>query len=103
MTKLSDYNPRAAGIAWIREEDYAALIAIFEDGNKFEGGWKEWVKRAEETEKQLKATGCIVERAYLDPDTFADWCRRNGVGTGREGRLKFGAEFAAIKYGRNQS
>jgi hypothetical protein len=103
VVKLSDYNARAAGIAWIGEEDYAACLAIFEDGDKFEGGWKEWIKRAEKLEAEMKAQGYIVERVYIDPDTFPDWCRRNGVGTGREGRLKFGAESVAEKYGRNQS
>jgi|ERR1700733_349498 len=103
MTTIKDYNPRAAGIAWIREEDYDALLSIFEDGHMFEGGWKEWVKRAEKMENDLKSQGIIVERVYIDPDTFASWCSKNNVGTGREGRLKYGADEAAKKYGKNQS
>ncbi len=103
MVKLSDYGPRAAGIAWIREEDYAALLAIFEDGHMLPRLWKEWEKRAKEGEEMLKAQGYIVERAYIDPDTFAGWCAREGVGTGRDGRMKFGAKFAAEKYSRDSS
>jgi hypothetical protein len=103
MTTIRDYNPRVGGIAWIREEDYSALIRIFEDGHKFEGGWKEWEQQAKKAEAEFKSQGMIVERVYIDPDTFADWCSRNGVGTGRDGRMKFGADFVAKKYGRNQS
>jgi hypothetical protein len=103
MATISDYHPRAAGIAWIREEDYPTIIGVFEDGHKFEGGWKEWEQRAKELQAEFESQGMIVERVYIDPDTFADWCTRNSVGTGRDGRLKFGADFVAKKYGRNQS
>jgi hypothetical protein len=102
MEKL-DPNTRAVGIAWIGEENYLALLAIFEDGKEFVGSWKDWVKRAQETEAGLKDNGYIVERVYIDPDTFTEWCLRKGVGTGREARTQFAADFVAKKYGRNQS
>jgi hypothetical protein len=103
MTKISDYNVRAVGIAWIREKDYTACLAVFEDGNKFFPSWKQWNENAEKAEAELKGQGHIVERVYIDPDTFADWCRANGVNAGREGRTHFAADFVAKKYGRNQS
>ncbi|MFZ0610276.1 MAG: hypothetical protein WAM75_21650 [Xanthobacteraceae bacterium] len=103
MTKLSDYNARAVGIAWIREEDYTACRAIFEDGDKFFSTWEKWVESANKSEAEFKSQGYIVERAYIDPDTFADWCRINTVTCGREGRTKFAADFIAKKYSRNQS
>jgi hypothetical protein len=102
MTKIGDYNARAAGIAWIREEDYEACIAVFEDGHMFDGDWKAWEQRAKAKENDLKNQGMIVERVYIDPDTWTDWCAANGVGTGRDGRLKFGADGVS-KYGRNLS
>jgi hypothetical protein len=102
MTKLSDYNARAVGIAWFRKEDYPALLSIFEDGDKFTRIWEEWEKGAKELEDRFKADGYIVERAYIDPDTFPDWCQREGVSVAREGRNKFAASFVAEKYGRNQ-
>ena len=39
MAKLGD-RATFAGLAWIREEDYATLLTIFEDGDQFAGGWK---------------------------------------------------------------
>jgi hypothetical protein len=95
--KLSDHNARAAGLPWIREEDYPVLIAIFKDGYMLPRLWKEWEQKAKEGENMLKAQGYIIERAYIDPDTFADWCASEGVGTGRDGRMKFAAKLAAEK------
>jgi len=103
VTTLRDYNVRAIGIAWIRKEDYAACRAAFVDGHEFFPTWEEWEQSAKKSEEEFKAQGYIVERAYIDPDTFADWCSRNGVNTGRQGRTRFGADFVAKKYGRNQS
>jgi hypothetical protein len=103
MTNISDYNARAVGIAWIRKEDYTTCRAIFEDGNKFFPTWDEWEQSAKKSEEEFKTQGYIVERAYIDPDTFADWCRKEGVGTGSNGRRRFAADFVGKKYGRNQS
>jgi hypothetical protein len=100
MAKLGD-RATFAGLTWIREEDYATLLTIFEDGDQFAGGWKEWEQRARKVQSELEAKGLICERAYIDPDTFADWCIRHGVGTGRDGRLTYGAEFIARKAGRH--
>jgi hypothetical protein len=40
---------------------------------------------------------------YIDPDTFPEWCREEGVGVNREGRGKFAGDVVEKKYGRNQS
>jgi hypothetical protein len=103
MSKPNDFGARAAGIAWIRETDYQAVVAIFEDGHTFDRDWKAWERRALAAEQDLKARGIVVERVYLDPDTFASWCLANGYSTGRDGRVAYGAEMAHQKYGRNQS
>ena len=102
MATLEERGVRAIGIAWIRKEDYAALIRIFEDGDVFDD-WENWSKRAEATEQKLQSEGVIVLRAYLDPATFAAWCAARDVNTGREGRGLFGIEFAEERYGRDQS
>ncbi len=103
MATLEERGARAVGIAWIRKEDYTALVAIFEDGDTFTDGWEAWNTRAETVEDRLKSEGVIVLRAHLDPETFPAWCTARGVDTGREGRSLFGIEFAEKQYGRNQS
>jgi hypothetical protein len=89
-------NIRAVGIPWYRQEDWPALIAIFEDGAVFDS-FEQWLARAEELERQFQRDGYVVERAYIDPDTFPQWCRQNGVGADREGRGEFAAEGCRAK------
>jgi hypothetical protein len=102
MVNIPPLPIRAIGISWFREEDYPTLLRIFKDANKMPRTWKEWHEGAEKMEKQVKAQGQNTERVYIDPDTFPDWCRREGVGVNREGRHKFVATAMAAKYA-NQS
>jgi hypothetical protein len=75
MPTLEEQGVRAIGIAWMREEDYPALIRIFEDGDMFDSS-KQWNERAEATEKKLQSDGVIVLRAYLDPGHVPRMVRR---------------------------
>ncbi|MGZ5861471.1 MAG: hypothetical protein ACXWI5_11665 [Croceibacterium sp.] len=102
MPTLEEQGVRAIGIAWMREEDYPALVRIFEDGHMFDS-WEQWNERAEATEKKFQGDGVIVLRAYLDPATFPAWCAARDIAPGREARTRFGIEFAEERYGRNQS
>jgi hypothetical protein len=103
MTKLSDYKARAVGIAWARKEDYPALLSIFEDADDLPPTWERFIERAEKMEQSYKDQGYIVERVYMDPETFSDWCHTHGVGINSQGRMRFAAVAVAEKYGKNQS
>jgi hypothetical protein len=70
MTKLEDERPPVVGAYWINEEDYPALLLLFEDGHKMPRTWKEWLKIAEEMERGLKAYGHVVMRVNIDPNIF---------------------------------
>jgi hypothetical protein len=52
MTDFEDQPPPAVGAYWIKEEDYPALLKIFDDGSKMPRTWKEWVRIAEGTRTQ---------------------------------------------------
>ncbi len=102
MTHPEDRPPPAVGVYWIKEEDYPALLTIFDDGHKLPRTWKEWLKMAEEMEHGLKAYGHAVMRVHIDPNTFPEWCAAHGTSPGREGRKRFVAEAVTERYG-NQS
>lgn len=89
---------RAVGLAWFREEDYPALLRIFDDADKMPRLWKDWLKGAEETENRIKMSGQLTERINIDPDTFPDWCARNECSVDRHGRHKFVIAALAAKY-----
>jgi hypothetical protein len=93
---------RTIGLVWFREEDYPTAKSIFEDGSKMPGTWEDWHDGAKKMEKRAQAQGCIVERVYIDPDTFPAWCMSEGVGVNSDGRHRFVAVTLAAKYS-NQS
>ena len=103
MTKVSDYNARAVGVPWCRKEDYAAFLLICEDASGLPTTWEEFVKFSQEAENSYKAEGYIVERAYINPETFPEWCRHQGMGVNSKARMRFAALVVAEKYGGNQS
>jgi hypothetical protein len=71
-------EPNIVGIPWCREEDYDAFRRVFVDADNLPHTWTEFVAVAEEREEFQKAKRRIVERVYIDPRTFADWCRTHG-------------------------
>ena len=95
-----DNLPPAVGAYWIKEEDYPALLQLFDDGDKMPPNWKEWLKMAEEMEQGLKAYGHVVLRVYIDPATFPDWCAAHGTSPGSAGLRKFVAAAVTERYGR---
>ena len=100
MTNSEDNLPPAVGAYWIKEEDYPALLQLFDDGDKMPPSWKEWLKMAEEMEQGLKAYGHVVLRVYIDPATFPDWCAAHGTSRGSAARRKFVAAAVTERYGR---
>jgi hypothetical protein len=100
MTHSEDKPPPAVGAFWIKEEDYPALLQLFDDGEKMPPGWEEWLKMAEEMEQGLKAYGHVVLRVYIDPTTFPDWCATHATSPGSAGRRKFVAAAVTERYGR---
>jgi hypothetical protein len=86
------------GVTWFREEDYPVLLEIFDDADKMPRTWKEWLKRAEQMEERAKAQGYDTQRVYIDPDSFADWCLREGMSADSEARQKFALDTVAAKY-----
>jgi hypothetical protein len=99
MPDAEDRPLPAVGVYWLKEEDYPALLRIFDDGNKLPRTWTEWLKMAEEMEHGLKAYGHPVLRVTIDPNTFPEWCAAHGTSPGREGRKRFIAEAVTERYG----
>ena len=86
-------------IYWINEEDYPALLRIFDDGSKLPNTWREWLKIAEEMERGLTSYGHVVLRVRIDPDKFIDWCTNKGAKWSSEGRKKLIAAAVYERYG----
>lgn len=93
---------RAVGIAWYRQEDYAKIRKVMIDRRKLPDTYKQWLKKANQAFKILTTEDNLVEKIYIDPESFPDWCAKRGMNTNAEARTTFANESVAKKYG-NQS
>ena len=64
-------QPMIQAMVWYREEDYAPLLSIFDDGDLLPPTYRDWLGRAEEKKSEIEAAGgvAIVEgREFVVPD-----------------------------------
>ena len=99
MTTIKNYNARAVGVPWVRKEDYEAFLAICEDADMLPETWEKFAYYTEMGENKFRTQGYLVVRANIDPNTFPDWCKCNGVRVDTQGRQKFAAAVAAETHG----
>jgi hypothetical protein len=67
MTNSVDKPPPAVGAYWIKEEDYPALLQLFDDGDKMPPNWKEWLKMAKETQGLCTRRAACLHRPLHIP------------------------------------
>ena len=88
-------NPKPVfGMAWYLPGDYGQARAMMEDADALPDTFAEWLKAAEDAERQAQGLGHTVVRAILDPFEFSIWCRDNGVAPDENGRAKFASWVA---------
>jgi hypothetical protein len=92
------YYVRATVVPWYREEDYAEIRKIMSDGARFPETFQEWLDRSNRAFESLQTQGHTVERVYIDPDAFADWCERRGLELDTRARQEFAATIGANEY-----
>ena len=80
---------RIAGIVWYRAEDYESILKIMEDSAKLPMAYKNWLTQAESNEKLAHKSGFSTVRAFIDPKTFPDWCRRRGYNINAKARMEY--------------
>jgi len=91
---------RVGGMAWFRREDYDRLRnSVFEDGDVLHDTYAEWFKAAKNGESRLRSQGHLIERVYIDPDEFPQWCAVRGLKVDAKARTKYAAFVVAQKHG----
>ena len=80
---------RVAGMVWYRPEDYDAAILIMADRHKLTDPFHIWRMKAETGEKKMRRDGYTTVRAYIDPETFPDWCRSRGLEINAQARMEY--------------
>jgi hypothetical protein len=85
-------------MAWYHREDWQKLKAIFTDSQVLPPSYEIWLEKAESGFRRAKSRGMIVEKVYIDPDTFPAWCRSRGLNIDAQARTAFAGEVVARMY-----
>ena len=80
---------RITGMVWYRAEDYDACRRIMADRDQLSAAFHIWRMQAETGEKKLRREGHTIVRAYIDPETFPDWCRTRGLNIDAQARMQY--------------
>lgn len=91
---------RVTGMVWYHPEDYNACLRIMSDRNQLPASFYIWNMKAEAGEKKSRREGQIIVRAYIDPETFPDWCLARGLNIDAKGRMEY-ANFIAKEHAGN--
>ena len=66
-----------SAISWYRFEDYQSILDVIEDAG-LPGAYDEWLKDAENEERESQGKGRVVVRVMIDPKELTTWCRQEG-------------------------
>jgi hypothetical protein len=69
-------------VAWFRREDYDAIKALVGDDPDFPATFDEWLERTQQQVAKLETRSTVVEKAVINPDDFATYCRSSGIEQG---------------------
>lgn len=95
---MTNHPIRATGIAWFHREDYNLARKLFVDGDKLPVIFDDWLNQANRGIEILRSKGHIVEKVYIDLNTFPVWCRKHGLDINAHARMQFASAFVAAKY-----
>lgn len=95
MNNSGNMQVSAIGMAWYREADYERLLQIFVDADRLPKLYSRWEALAEKGYNERIGQGQIVVKAYIEPDSFVDWCAVNGCNVDAGGRMKYASLVAA--------
>lgn len=93
MSAKGPIKLRRLAIAWLRESDWPAWLAM---DSGFQPDYQHWLQRMETTFARLEGAGVPVVKVTLDPDEFLAWSKATGAGVDTHARAKYAA-FAAMR------
>lgn len=71
---------------------------MFNDGGKLPVDFDGWLNTAQKLYDKLTAEGRLVEKAYIDPDAFPEWCRAHAMEMDAQSRIAYANECAAKRF-----
>ena len=82
----------AVGVGWYTEFEWAKVKAAAADPERFESTYEEWIHMANESLANLRATGIIAEKTYVNADALLAWCLAHNRPNDGASRAEFVSE-----------
>jgi hypothetical protein len=84
-------------MAWYRREDWDALKRVLVDAQGLHDTYDEWRSSVREVERRMRQEGHLIERVYIEPESFVQWCTLRGLKTDAQARISFATEIARAR------
>ena len=86
--------PMIQAMVWYKEEDWDTLMELFPDSHLLPPSYEDWIGRAEEMKTKVEASGDVVIKVFIDPETFPAWCKEQGKEMNSESRAELAIRVA---------
>lgn len=90
--------PEIVVMPWFRKEDWARWRRLLADGHRLPFDFRVWEFRVETVRIRLQRDGRRVNRIFMDPEIFIEWCRARGVSPCADTGWRFAAEANASRH-----
>jgi hypothetical protein len=77
------------GMPWYKQENFAALLALFDDRNNIRLSYKQWLKAAEASIERHQREGRKVIKIDIDPVEFPYWCATQRLPLNAQARIAY--------------
>jgi hypothetical protein len=86
---------RIVGFPWYKPENFALLRSMFDDGEKLQRTYVEWMNAAYTALERFRRDGVQVVKVDIDPVEFPRWCVERGLLLNSEARRAYANLIAA--------
>ena len=82
-------NIEIVAIPWYKEDEFAEIRIIMEDGDKLHARYSDWLTAAEQLKKPYQDRGIVAIEAYIDPGAFVAWCNGRCLNPDAKARMLY--------------
>lgn len=81
------------GIVWYTETEWKKMKEISSDSERLENSFEEWEKMSEKVLRDMKATGLIGEKVFINTNEFSIWCKIHSLPVDASSRSRYVSEI----------
>lgn len=90
------------GMAWYYREQWDRIREVSDDRNGMHPDYNDWLKDAQDVEKEWKSKGVTVHKVYIDVNALVAWAARKGLNINGNTRSNYVNHLLAYNLGVNK-